>query len=185
MSVPAPLTDADPTEVGEYALVGRLGQGGQGVVYLGRGPDGAQAAVKMLHADALDVAGLRAQLAEEVEMARRVARFCTAQVLSADIEADPAGRFDLKDAKGMLQLLAAARDVARPLLQGKLHRWLKQRGRADNALPAGAHSPSRDEGLCLLPALDKPAIDEEAVRAHLLHGPLEDSMLGVGHQWSV
>ncbi|TDQ54753.1 serine/threonine-protein kinase [Actinorugispora endophytica] len=89
MADPAPLIDTDPTEVGEYTLVGRLGQGGQGVVYLGRHADGSQAAVKMLHGDALDVAGLRVQLAEEVEMARRVARFCTAQVLSADIEANP------------------------------------------------------------------------------------------------
>ncbi|GLU46789.1 serine/threonine-protein kinase [Nocardiopsis ansamitocini] len=85
----SPLTATDPTQVGEYALTARLGKGGQGVVYLGRSHDGGQVAVKMLHADALDVAGLRAQLAEEVELARRVARFCTAQVLAADIDADP------------------------------------------------------------------------------------------------
>ncbi|MEY9213733.1 serine/threonine protein kinase [Thermobifida halotolerans] len=89
MADPAPLIDADPTRIGEYTLLGRLGQGGQGVVYLGTGPDGAQVAVKTLHGDALDLPGLRAQLAEEVEMARRVARFCTAQVLAADLESDP------------------------------------------------------------------------------------------------
>lgn len=89
MADPAPLIDTDPTRIGEYTLLGRLGQGGQGVVYLGSAPDGARVAVKTLHRDALDLPGLREQLAEEVEMARRVARFCTAQVLAADLDADP------------------------------------------------------------------------------------------------
>lgn len=89
MADPAPLIDTDPARIGEYTLLGRLGQGGQGVVYLGSAPDGARVAVKTLHRDALDLPGLREQLAEEVEMARRVARFCTAQVLAADLDADP------------------------------------------------------------------------------------------------
>ncbi len=89
MADPAPLLDTDPTSIGEYTLLGRLGRGGQGVVYLGSAPDGGRVAVKTLHADALDLPGLRAQLAEEVEMARRVARFCTAQVLAADLDSDP------------------------------------------------------------------------------------------------
>ncbi|RCV59422.1 serine/threonine-protein kinase, partial [Marinitenerispora sediminis] len=84
-----PLNDEDPRQVGDYQLTGRLGRGGQGVVYLGTAPDGARVAVKMLHADALDQTGLRRQLADEVGTARRVARFCTAQVLDADIDADP------------------------------------------------------------------------------------------------
>ncbi|GAA4914939.1 serine/threonine-protein kinase [Streptomonospora salina] len=85
-----PLADDDPASIGGYTLTARLGQGGQGVVYLGRdGSDGATVAVKTLHSDGIDAAGLRRQLSEEVETARKVARFCTAQVLAADIDADP------------------------------------------------------------------------------------------------
>ncbi|MFC7327649.1 serine/threonine-protein kinase [Marinactinospora rubrisoli] len=84
-----PLNDDDPRQVGEYRLTRRLGRGGQGVVYLAESADGTEVAVKMLHADALNLAGLRRQLADEVATARRVARFCTAQVLDADIDAEP------------------------------------------------------------------------------------------------
>ncbi|MFC3522012.1 protein kinase [Streptomonospora nanhaiensis] len=87
-----PLTDDDPRRIGGYVLTGRLGQGGQGVVYLGypeADPERTPVAVKTLHADGLDAAGLRRALAEEVETARKVARFCTSQVLAADIDSDP------------------------------------------------------------------------------------------------
>ncbi|WP_067963118.1 serine/threonine-protein kinase [Nocardiopsis trehalosi] len=89
MAAAGPLTEDDPRRIGTYTLTGRLGQGGQGVVYLGAGADGEVVAVKTLHADGLDAAGLRRQLAEEIDTARRVARFCTAQVLAADVDADP------------------------------------------------------------------------------------------------
>ncbi|GAA3307049.1 hypothetical protein GCM10020219_004910 [Nonomuraea dietziae] len=36
--------------MGDYELLGRLGEGGQGVVYLGRSASGELVAVKMLHA---------------------------------------------------------------------------------------------------------------------------------------
>ncbi|GAA4944309.1 hypothetical protein GCM10023224_29070 [Streptomonospora halophila] len=90
MTATQPLTDDDPRRIGGYALTARLGQGGQGVVYLGHDDsDGAPVAVKTLHSDGIDAAGLRRQLGEEIETARRVARFCTAQVLAADIDSDP------------------------------------------------------------------------------------------------
>ncbi|WP_188196502.1 protein kinase domain-containing protein [Nonomuraea sp. SYSU D8015] len=84
------LRDGDPRQVGPYALSGRLGDGGMGVVYLGQGPDGAQVAVKVIHARMGSDPEFRRRFAREVAAAKRVARFCTAPVLDADVEGDVA-----------------------------------------------------------------------------------------------
>ncbi|GAA0279651.1 hypothetical protein GCM10009527_089930 [Actinomadura nitritigenes] len=80
----APLGLADPRELGGYRLLRRLGQGGQGVVYLAEDAGGRRVAVKVLHAAALDHPRARERFFREIEAARRVASFCTAQVLDAD-----------------------------------------------------------------------------------------------------
>ncbi|WP_198169278.1 serine/threonine-protein kinase [Herbidospora daliensis] len=65
--------------IGGHRIVGRLGEGGQGVVYLGESPSGERVAVKVLRdGDA------EAFLAES-EMVRRVRTFCTAQVLETGV----------------------------------------------------------------------------------------------------
>ena len=78
-----PLRDTDPREVAAYRLLGRLGEGGQGVVFLAVGPTGSRAAVKLL-APTTDPR-VRSRFLKEVAAAQRVARFCTAQVLDAGI----------------------------------------------------------------------------------------------------
>jgi hypothetical protein len=78
-----PLRDTDPREVGVYRLLGRLGEGGQGVVFLAVGPGGSQAAVKLL--PPTTDPQVRSRFLKEVAAAQRVARFCTAQVLDAGI----------------------------------------------------------------------------------------------------
>ncbi|MFI0420059.1 serine/threonine-protein kinase [Spongiactinospora sp. 9N601] len=66
---------------------GRLGAGGQGVVYLADAPDGAQVALKVIKAEVGSDA--RRLFEREFAVLRRVSSFCTAQVLDADVTADP------------------------------------------------------------------------------------------------
>ncbi|MFI7444134.1 serine/threonine-protein kinase [Nonomuraea indica] len=77
-----PLRAGDPRRLGAYELSGRLGEGGQGVVYLGT-KDEARYAVKLLHGPVGDE---RAAFLREVELAKQVARFCTAQVVEAGFD---------------------------------------------------------------------------------------------------
>jgi hypothetical protein len=83
MSGMLPLRDTDPREVGGYRLLGRLGEGGQGVVFLALGPAGNRAAVKLL-APTTDPL-VRSRFLKEVAAAQQVAGFCTAHVLDAGI----------------------------------------------------------------------------------------------------
>ncbi len=76
------LTPDDPQRIGAYWLAGRLGVGGQGVVYEAYDGAGRRVALKVLHAP-------DGRLEREVTATRRVASFCTARVLDADLEARP------------------------------------------------------------------------------------------------
>ncbi len=81
------LLPDDPTQVGGYPLLGRLGCGGMGKVYLGRAEDGALVAVKMMHPQLAVDADFRIRFADEITLARRVAPFCTARILDHGEEA--------------------------------------------------------------------------------------------------
>ncbi|MFF4506289.1 protein kinase [Streptomyces sp. NPDC001401] len=79
-----PLGADEPTVVGPYRLLGRLGSGGMGRVYLGRSAGGRTVAVKIVHPHfALDEE-FRARFRREVDAARRVGGAWTAPVLDAD-----------------------------------------------------------------------------------------------------
>jgi hypothetical protein len=84
------LSTGDPQQVGQFRLVGLLGAGGMGRVFLGRAPDGTAAAVKVVHPYLLngDETEFRQRFVREVGAARRVDAASTAPVLAADPHAD-------------------------------------------------------------------------------------------------
>jgi hypothetical protein len=82
----AELQAGDPQRIGPYVVVGRLGSGGMGRVYLARSPGGRQVAVKVIRAELADDPGFRARFAREVTAALRVGGLFTAQVVDADLQ---------------------------------------------------------------------------------------------------
>ncbi|MEU8384097.1 ABC transporter substrate-binding protein, partial [Streptosporangium sp. NPDC048865] len=88
MPEPRPLRPGDPERIGPHRLVGFLGEGGQGVVYLARTPSGERVALKVLHARLSDDTQAKRRFQREADAARRVAPFCTARVLEADATGD-------------------------------------------------------------------------------------------------
>jgi serine/threonine protein kinase len=84
-----PLRPGDPQWLGHYRLTGRLGSGGMGVVYLAEDPTGALVAVKLVHANLAGQPEFRDRFRSEVNRARQVPSFCTAEVLDADLDHNP------------------------------------------------------------------------------------------------
>ncbi|MCG5220686.1 serine/threonine-protein kinase [Streptosporangium sp. KLBMP 9127] len=85
-----PLRATDPGRLGPYRLVGQLGRGGQGVVYLGVAPDGMKVAVKVLHDWFSGDPVAKSRFVREVDAARKVAPFSTARVLDVRMDDDSA-----------------------------------------------------------------------------------------------
>ncbi|MEU9344108.1 bifunctional serine/threonine-protein kinase/ABC transporter substrate-binding protein [Streptomyces sp. NPDC048278] len=81
------LRPADPSSVGGHRLVGRLGAGGMGVVYLARSPHGAWVALKVIREEYAGDPGFRARFRRETELAARLTSRWTVPVLTADADA--------------------------------------------------------------------------------------------------
>jgi serine/threonine protein kinase len=83
-----PLQPGDPERLGRFELLGRLGEGGQGIVYLGRGtgPGEERVAVKVLRSS-VDAMMLE-RLARELDAVHQVQPFVTAGVIEASAEGD-------------------------------------------------------------------------------------------------
>jgi serine/threonine protein kinase len=74
--------------VGPYRVVGLLGVGGMGQVYLARSPGGRTVAVKVIRPDLAAKRGFRERFTREVAAARGVSGMFTAAVIDADPDAD-------------------------------------------------------------------------------------------------
>ncbi|MFD6587355.1 protein kinase [Streptomyces anulatus] len=83
-----PLAAGDPARIGPYPLLGRLGAGGMGRVYLARSAGGRTVAVKVVHEEHIANGEFRARFRREIEAARRVGGRYTAPVLDADADAE-------------------------------------------------------------------------------------------------
>lgn len=83
-----PLRPWDPEMIGPYVVLGRLGAGSMGQVYLGRSPAGRLAAVKTIKVELAEEAGFRTRFSQEVAAARKVSGVFTAAVVEADPDAD-------------------------------------------------------------------------------------------------
>ncbi len=77
-----------PASIDTYRILHRIGHGGQGAVYRAEAPDGTPVALKVLHDELSKDADHRRRFLREVEMARRVAPFCTARVLDMGVFGD-------------------------------------------------------------------------------------------------
>ncbi len=87
-SIVEPLRRWDPERIGSYTIIGRLGAGAMGQVFLARSPAGRLVAVKTIRIELAEEADFRARFAREVAAASRVSGVFTAAVIEADPDAD-------------------------------------------------------------------------------------------------
>ncbi|MFJ7989734.1 serine/threonine-protein kinase [Streptomyces sp. NPDC096351] len=82
-----PLNAEDPVSIGPFRLLGRLGVGGMGRVFLARSAGGRTVAVKVVHAELAAQDEFRRRFAREVASLERVGGTGTAPVLGSDTTA--------------------------------------------------------------------------------------------------
>ena len=80
------LRAGDPRSAGRFRLLGRLGAGGMGQVFLGRSAGGRLVAVKVIRPELAGDPGFRARFAREVAAAQKVSGLFTALVVDADAD---------------------------------------------------------------------------------------------------
>ncbi|MFE1379439.1 protein kinase [Streptomyces sp. NPDC058740] len=81
-----PLAFGDPLRLGPYRLLGVLGEGGMGKVYVAAGADGRPAAVKVLRPELAHDRHLAQRFVREAHTAQAVTSSGVARVLGADLE---------------------------------------------------------------------------------------------------
>lgn len=168
-----PLTDDDPRHLGEFRIVERIGEGGQGIVYRGLTVAGEPVAVKVLRLDADPAA--RQRLARELEAVGRVAPFCTARVLAAAVDGPtPYVVSEFVDGPSV-----ADRVIARgPLPDGELDRLIVGTATALMAIHGAGvlHRDFKPENILLGP--DGPRIVDFGIARHESTATLTSGLIG-------
>lgn len=83
-----PARAGDPSRIGPYRIVGRLGAGGMGTVHAGVGSDGTRVAVKVVHPEQAQEPEFRARFRREVQLSSRVTGPYLVPLLTADPDAE-------------------------------------------------------------------------------------------------
>src|ERR1700722_9922076 len=86
--MPKPLETGDPRTLGRFELLARLGEGGQGIVYLGRGPGPGEERVAVKVLRSTPEASVLERLARELDAIHRVQPFVTASVIEASTDGE-------------------------------------------------------------------------------------------------
>ncbi|MFD9221749.1 bifunctional serine/threonine-protein kinase/ABC transporter substrate-binding protein [Streptomyces sp. NPDC060064] len=82
-----PLRTSDPAKLAGHRLLGRLGAGGMGVVYLARSAGGTLVALKVIQAEYAEDTDFRERFRREADTARRMTSPWVASLVDADPEA--------------------------------------------------------------------------------------------------
>ncbi|WP_369033927.1 bifunctional serine/threonine-protein kinase/ABC transporter substrate-binding protein [Streptomyces adonidis] len=82
-----PLRTSDPARLAGYRLLGRLGAGGMGVVYLARSTGGTLVALKVIQTEYAEDTDFRERFRREADTARRMTSPWVASLVDADPEA--------------------------------------------------------------------------------------------------
>jgi serine/threonine protein kinase len=102
------LRPGDPTYVGRYEVLSRIGGGGMGMVYLAEGPRGT-VALKLVRPELGDDPHFRARFRREVQASFRVSGVCTVRLLDFDTEAEqPWMATEYVDGPSLTELIEAA-----------------------------------------------------------------------------
>lgn len=83
-----PLLTGEPSRIGDYRLLARIGKGSMGSVYLARSRGGRAVAVKVVRPDLAEDPQFRERFRREAMISRTVGGFWTAAVVDADPEAE-------------------------------------------------------------------------------------------------
>jgi serine/threonine protein kinase len=86
IGVVRPLRPADPQVIGPYRLLGQLGGGGMGQVFLGLSAGGRLVAVKVIRAELAADLEFRTRFRREIAAAHKVSGLFTAAVVDADVD---------------------------------------------------------------------------------------------------
>jgi serine/threonine protein kinase len=89
MDADSSLLPGDPATIGSYRIIGRLGSGGMGVVYLALSRGGRRVALKVVRRELAEDEAFRQRFENEVRAATQVHSAYTAAVIDADPTGSP------------------------------------------------------------------------------------------------